>query len=220
MRAIFLFSQSGETKTKKFLVTQKIKEILVEKKNLNFLKKKVFFEKILQMTSPQPKLKNAVFMTGDWKTLEKYCLPIRMKVFVEEQKVPEDMEVDEHDPESVHLIACVHNNHTTEESKDNMALLQNGDLTPVGTGRLYFEEGSSIAKIGRMAVLQEYRGSGIGGIVLRQLIGYAKISGIAKQIILNAQVEAKKFYEKQGFKEIGEPFDEAGIPHVKMCLVF
>jgi predicted GNAT family N-acyltransferase len=178
-----------------------------------------------------------VLLQGDWKTLEKYCFPIRFKVFVEEQNVPADMELDEYDPICLHVLACVKNNknkkqqeekeegspnvdqesqNSNDSLKTNLERLENGELIPAGTGRLALEKG----KIGRMAVHSEFRGTGIGAVILNELIRQAKISGVVKECVLNAQIQAKQFYERSGFKVASDEFDEAGIPHVKMTLTF
>ncbi len=121
---------------------------------------------------------------------------IRRRVFVEEQKVPVEIERDEQDRTAVHVLA-----------------LLDGSL--VGTGRilLYEEE----AKIGRVAVLPEARGRGAGTAVTMKLVELAAEKGIQK-IVLNAQLPVVPFYSRLGFQPEGTPFREAGIPHRRMCL--
>lgn len=119
-----------------------------------------------------------------------------MRVFVKEQGVPRNIELDEDDQQATHLLACA------------------GDK-PVGTARIVFHRGS--AKIGRMAVLKSYRGRGIGARLLKHSVAYAKRLQ-PKEIYLNAQVPVIGFYEKQGFKSRGAIFNEAGIPHRRMIL--
>ena len=120
---------------------------------------------------------------------------IRFKVFVDEQKVPPEMELDEYDESAVHLMA-----------------LEDGQ--PVGCGRLVLFEG--YAQIGRVAVLKENRGSGYGKMICKELINIAREAGVAK-IILHSQCSAEGFYLGLGFTPEGEIFDDAGIDHI--CMV-
>jgi len=86
---------------------------------------------------------------------------------------------------------------------------------PVGCGRMV--ESAAGAKIGRMAVLPEYRGRGIGRQVLDYLVVAARERG-ARLAYLHAQVPVEGFYLKYGFRPVGEVFEEAGIPHRRMEL--
>ncbi len=119
---------------------------------------------------------------------------VREKVFVIEQNVPHSLEWDGLDAESLHMLA------------------ETPDKHPIGTGRLLPD-----GHIGRMAVLADWRGQGVGSALLSGLIEEGRSRGFA-QLILNAQVRAIAFYERQGFKAEGETFDEAGIPHRRMVL--
>lgn len=116
---------------------------------------------------------------------------IRTIVFIDEQNVPEDLEWDEFDETCVHVLAKRNNEY-------------------IATGRL-LETG----QIGRMAVLQEYRNSGVGSQILEKLLSIAESKNISS-VFLNAQVDAIAFYKKYGFEEEGGVFDDAGIPHKKM----
>lgn len=117
---------------------------------------------------------------------------IRETVFVQEQNVPIEEEWDALDPSCVHVIA--------------RAL----DGTPIGTGRLTPEH-----KIGRMAVLPEWRGKGVGDALLLALIHEAQQRGW-REVALNAQASAVDFYLRHGFVPYGERFHEAGIEHQSM----
>jgi predicted GNAT family N-acyltransferase len=119
---------------------------------------------------------------------------IREPVFVQEQQVPLELEWDELDPQCHHVIA------------------RDGEHRPIGTGRLTPQH-----KIGRMAVLREWRGKGVGDALLVALIEKARELGLRK-VSLNAQVGALGFYEKFGFLPEGERFEEAGIEHQAMSL--
>ncbi len=126
-------------------------------------------------------------------TLEREALvAVREEVFVREQRVPRDMEIDEDDPRSLHALARA----------DAGA--------PIGTGRL-----SPEGKVARMAVLREWRGRGVGAALLTALLDQARARGI-REVRLHAQQDAVDFYLAHGFEAEGEPFEEAGIPHVLM----
>lgn len=119
---------------------------------------------------------------------------IRLEVFVVEQQVPESLEWDEYDTDSLHALAWDANGHA----------VACGRLTPQG-------------KIGRMAVRRHWRGSGVGRTVLQELIAQARGRGLA-EVRLDAQVSAIGFYEREGFVAYGEVFDDAGIDHRSMRL--
>lgn len=121
---------------------------------------------------------------------------IRVRVFVKEQGVPAEIELDNDDRRAVHLLAC------------------NGDKA-LGTARIVFHRGA--AKIGRMAVLKSYRRHGVGGQLLKRAVMIARRKQ-AKIVYLNAQVPVIGFYEKLGFKSRGAIFNEAGISHRRMIL--
>lgn len=117
---------------------------------------------------------------------------VREPVFVVEQQVPIEEEWDDLDPQCRHVIARDAANH------------------PIGTGRLTPER-----KIGRMAVLPEWRGKGVGGAILVALMDEARALGWP-EVTLHAQTHAIPFYASHGFEALGEEFTEAGIPHRKM----
>jgi len=112
--------------------------------------------------------------------------------------VPEEMELDEFDAAAHHVLALL-GNHC------------------VGTARLV-DSGLQSFQIGRMAVLANFRGQGIGLEILKALIDRAKSLG-ASTLILHAQVSAIPFYEKLGFLAQGPMYQEAGIPHRNMMLI-
>ena len=132
----------------------------------------------------------------DWEDARELVKPIRIKVFILEQKVPEELEWDEYDETAWHAVA-----------KSNHQV--------IGTGRLIINQ--LTAKIGRMAIDPEFRGKGIGMEVLKALINKGKEKG-AQEFILHAQTHAIAFYAREGFEPYGPIFDEAGIPHVEMRL--
>jgi YbgC/YbaW family acyl-CoA thioester hydrolase len=133
---------------------------------------------------------------GSWAELGPQAQAIRSTVFIDEQKIPADMEWDAADADGVHAVAF------------------NRFGLPVATGRL-LQHVPGTAKIGRMAVLAALRGGGIGGAVLDALMAQARARG-DRQVLLHAQTGAEGFYQRQGFVARGPRFDEAGIAHVEM----
>ena len=116
---------------------------------------------------------------------------VRRTVFIEEQKVPEELEWDDDDKTCIHVLVSDNN-------------------TPIATGRIKMD-----GHIGRMAVLKDYRNKGIGSAVLDALINFSKTLKM-KSVYLHAQTSAIPFYEKHGFKISSEEFMDAGIPHKTM----
>ena len=132
--------------------------------------------------------------TGDAAELEA-AFAIRRAVFRDEQGVPEDLEIDGHDD------ACRH------------YLVRRGG-TPVATARVR-PIGPGEAKIERVAVVAPLRGAGIGTRLMRRILDDLADAGTATAV-LHAQRTSQRFYADLGFAVQGEPFDEAGIAHVKM----
>ena len=126
----------------------------------------------------------------------KQAFAIRMRVFVREQGVPADIELDRDDRRAIHFLAFA-------------------DKKAIGTARIVIHRGS--AKIGRMAVIKKYRRRGVGAKLLQRAIATAKRLR-PKKIYLHAQVAVSGFYEKFKFIPVGPIFDEAEIPHRKMVL--
>lgn len=127
-----------------------------------------------------------------WTDARAAAQPIRETVFVAEQGVPLEIELDAWDERCEHAIAY------------------NAAGMAVGTGRLLPD-----GHIGRMAVLRGWRGKGVGGRLLEALIERARTRGM-RRVALNAQTHAAPFYARFGFVVAGEPFLEAGIPHLAM----
>jgi predicted GNAT family N-acyltransferase len=120
---------------------------------------------------------------------------IRRRVFIEEQRVPEEIEMDAEDSSAFHALAIL-------------------DGVAIGCGRM-LEHGDGEVKIGRMAVLREFRNTGVGAHILRFLVNRARMRGFRKAV-LHAQLTAEGFYLKEGFRPVDGVFDEAGIAHRKM----
>jgi len=134
-----------------------------------------------------------------WHAARVWATPMRHAVFVKEQGVPEEMEWDEFDACSMHAVAL-----------DSARKAQ-------GTGRLLPVDADGYASIGRMAVAKERRGEGVGSLMIKALLTEAKGRGV-HGFVLHAQISACGFYRRFGFVEAGDPFQEAGIPHVEMRL--
>ena len=124
------------------------------------------------------------------------ALSVRFRVFVGEQQVPMEEELDEIDATATHAIA-----------------LHGGQV--IATGRVFYRDEDSAARIGRMAVDAEWRHNGIGGRLLEFLEEEASKQGV-NTYILNAQVYVKDFYAAHGYVERGEEFLEADIVHILM----
>ena len=129
---------------------------------------------------------------GSWNELGEQARQVRDAVFVDEQKVPRNIEWDEHDAVSRHVIA------------------RDSDGGAIGTGRLLVD-----GHIGRMAVLADWRGKGVGRALLEKLLEEARQQG-HPHLALHAQTQASGFYRRFGFVEEGPEFMEAGIPHRTM----
>lgn len=132
--------------------------------------------------------------TGPWSRLQALAAPLRRAVFVEEQGIPEHEEWDEADADALHAVAV------------------NALGQAVGTGRLLRTDEPGVGKIGRMAVHRALRGAGVGARVLQALVQAARGRG-DHTLRLSAQRTAVGFYARQGWRPIGEPHEEVGIPH-------
>ncbi len=130
---------------------------------------------------------------GDWLAMQPDASRVREAVFVHEQGIPIELEWDEWDPRSLHCVAY-----------DGGAAVATGRLLPDG-------------HIGRMAVLKPHRSARLGGKVLEALIAAGRERG-HRSFELSAQQYVAHFYRRHGFAQIGEPYDEVGIPHVRMRL--
>ena len=131
---------------------------------------------------------------GDWQTLGNEASEIRRVVFIEEQQVPQNEEWDGRDD------ACEH-------------FLVHLDGRTVGTARLLPD-----GHVGRVAILSEARGLGLGQRLMEAVIHAARQAGHA-EVLLDAQTHALEFYQRLGFTAYGDEFLEAGIPHRSMRLI-
>jgi ElaA protein len=126
------------------------------------------------------------------------CLALRIAVFVHEQNVPVDEEMDELDDQSVHFIA------------------RDDNQTPVGTARSY--EVGDIGKIGRVCVAKSHRGTGLGAQLIDVCLFELSKRPHLKQAKLGAQNHAIKFYERFGCVVQGDEYMDGGIPHHDMVV--
>jgi predicted GNAT family N-acyltransferase len=129
-----------------------------------------------------------------WSEKQAAIASVRRAVFVEEQNVPESIDLDGSDTDYIHVLATDKNGR------------------PVGTARI-----NRKGRIGRMAVLKNYRRQGIGKKMIQKLMDYGRKNAIT-DFHVSSQVTAVGFYKKTGFEPFGEEFLEAGIKHINMKL--
>jgi predicted GNAT family N-acyltransferase len=126
------------------------------------------------------------------------CFGIRWEVFVHEQAVQEELEIDDYDASARHLLVFADDGHAA------------------GTARLMLDTPQpGQAKIGRVAVRSAYRGLGLASQLMRALEAAAAASG-QSSVVLDAQLTVIPMYEKLGYQACGPIFDDAGIDHRKM----
>ena len=123
------------------------------------------------------------------------CLDLRRTVFIEEQNVPENEEVDGDDPDCDHILLTV------------------SDI-PVGAARLKYY--NDFIKVQRVCVLKNYRGQGIGSKIINFIIRHVEKNDIRSSVRLGSQIHALEFYKRLGFIEFGEEYLDAGILHKDM----
>ncbi len=128
------------------------------------------------------------------------ALAIRREVFVEDQNVPEELEIDGLDNAAEHYIGYV-------------------DERAVSTARIRLDDKDEHAKIERVSVLSKYQGNGYGKALMVHILSELETRGVIGAH-LESQVHARRFYERLGFSAVGETFMDAGIPHIKMKKLF
>lgn len=136
---------------------------------------------------------NAIEIKNDAQYAD--ALKVRKEVFIEEQKVPVELEIDEFEQSSIHFVLY-------------------DELVPIAAGRLRPLDQTS-AKVERICVKKVYRGTGIGKLIMEKIEAIAKEKGLT-DLKLNAQTHAEKFYENLGYQTYSDIFMDAGIPHVSM----
>jgi predicted GNAT family N-acyltransferase len=127
------------------------------------------------------------------------ALAIRHKVFVEGQGVPAEAENDEHDHTDAHHY-----------------LARAADGTACGAARWRLTAGG--VKLERFAVLEEFRNQAVGAVLLGRVLDDVRVAYPAATVYLNAQLRAIPFYERHGFRKVGDQFTECDIEHFKMEL--
>mgnify|MGYP003489140482 CR=1 FL=1 len=142
--------------------------------------------------SDGPSASRVVIHGASWPEDRAAIERVRRAVFIVEQGVPDADEWDDSDPVSRHVLAGA------------------AKRDAVGTGRL-----EPAGKIGRVAVLPQHRGEGVGSRIVGHLVNQATELGLT-QVYLHAQTNAVGFYERLGFRVDGPEFDEVGIPHRRM----
>ena len=138
-------------------------------------------------------------ITGSWNRLQALAAPVRTRVFVHKQGVPQELEWDLEDLSALH------------------AVIVDTSGRAVATGRL-LNHAPGVGRIGRMAVLALHRQQGLGQRILSALMQAAFNRG-DRRLVLHAQVSAQGFYARAGFKPHGPVFEEAGIDHIEMWSV-
>lgn len=123
------------------------------------------------------------------------CHRVRIAVFVDEQGISVEEDLDGMDESATHLLATV-------------------EGTPVGTARML--EKGNVGKIGRLAVLKPYRGQGLGAAIMRAALADLAARPHITEARLGAQIEAVAFYQALGFTPEGDEFLDAGLPHQEM----
>ncbi|WP_245150680.1 GNAT family N-acetyltransferase [Pollutimonas harenae] len=136
--------------------------------------------------------KNINIVVGDWSACKADAAAIRHTVFVQEQNVPIELEMDDNDQRSLHAVAY------DEHGR------------PIGTGRLLPD-----GHIGRMAVRADCRSLGVGSMLLRTLVDQAR-GRQCMEVVLSAQLHAQDFYIRHGFVPEGAVYMDAGIEHITM----
>lgn len=137
-------------------------------------------------------MKDILTSVVSWSEKQSELTCVRRAVFIEEQNVPESIELDGNDADCWHVLAS------------------DSDGRPIGTARI-----DKKGKIGRMAVLREYRGRGVGRKMIEVIMDWGRSNGMT-DFHLSAQIGAVGFYKEMGFEPYGEEFFEAGIRHISM----
>lgn len=148
---------------------------------------------VVASDASQPPARDSFWLsTGAWDCLGDEARTVRAEVFIDEQGVPPEEEVDAEDSVSQHVLA------------------RDAEGRAIGTGRLRAD-----GHIGRLAVCRSWRGQAVGSALLSVLMGLARQHGFT-QVVLAAQLGAQAFYARHGFAAQGEVFLDAGIEHILM----
>lgn len=171
----------------------------------------VFADPATQTSRPVPEALREILMgyeagedvftvqTGDWAALGAQAQALRTEVFVEEQRIPKELEHDAADLSAVHV------------------LVRNRLGQALATGRLIPSGAPGVSQVGRLAVKRVMRGTDYGKAALQALVEAARARG-DREVMLHAQQSALGFYDRLGWQRRGAPFEEAGIAHQEMVL--
>jgi predicted GNAT family N-acyltransferase len=146
----------------------------------------------------KPQLTNVKIKQVTWREAENDLRAVRTPVFIEEQAVTPEFEWDELDAGAVHLLAVLQDFNSVSQPTACLRIID-------------------YHKIGRMAVLKEFRGNGLGAMLLKAAVEICKLHK-SKVITLSAQTHAIEFYGKAGFKVTSDEYCDVHIPHVDMQL--
>ncbi len=138
------------------------------------------------------------------------AVAVRMAVFVDEQGIPEELELDDHEDEAVHFVAYADDG----DDHDGPGHGHDEPGEPIGAARLR-EPDDGVGKVERVAVLPDHREQGIGAELVRTVERVARARGYDR-VVLHSQTTATGFYESLGYDRVGDVFEEDGIPHVEM----
>ncbi|MFC4552544.1 MULTISPECIES: GNAT family N-acetyltransferase [Halorussus] len=133
------------------------------------------------------------------------ALRVRREVFVEEQGVPEELEVDGRDDEAIHFVGY---------ADDRADASGEDSRVPVAAGRLRAVD-DGVGKVERIAVVESRRGEGWGRATMDELEATAEARGFST-LVMHAQTPVEGFYRELGYETTSDVFEEAGIPHVEM----
>ncbi|MEI7474297.1 MAG: GNAT family N-acetyltransferase [bacterium] len=142
-------------------------------------------------------MQNLTFYIAYNDELKAKCDEVKQKVFMEEQDLAKEIVFDDIEKWAVHFVVL-------------------DEELPVATARMLVNENDSV-KVGRVAVIKEYRGQGVGKLLMHRIASYCQ-KNATKKIKLSSQATAKPFYEKLGYIQTSEEYCEAGIPHYMMEL--
>jgi len=139
------------------------------------------------------------------------AVAVRMAVFVDEQGIPEELELDDHEDEAVHFVAY---DDGDDHDHDGPGHHHDEPGDPIGAARLR-EPDEGVGKVERVAVLPDHREQGVGAELVRTVETVARAREYDR-IVLHSQTTATGFYESLGYERVGDAFEEDGIPHVEM----
>ncbi len=140
------------------------------------------------------------------------AVAVRMAVFVDEQGIPEELELDDHEDDAVHFVAYDGDDGHDHDGPGGHHGNDPGE--PVGAARLREPE-AGVGKVERVAVLAEHRDRGVGAELMDTVESVARARGYDR-LVLHSQTTATGFYERLGYERVGDVFEEDGIPHVEM----